>query len=90
VPDRRSCRAQLWAVAQASRATRTAQASRSSSRPARGGGGASRRSVGDLQAASNRYLDEANHDPKPFIWTADANKIIAAVNRGRQALESIL
>ena len=47
------------------------------------------RSVVDLQAAINRYLDEANHDPKPFIWTADPDKIIAAVNRGRQTLESI-
>src|SRR5215203_3707345 len=45
--------------------------------------------VVDLQTAINRYLDEANHDPKPFIWTADPDKIIAAVNRGRQALESI-
>jgi hypothetical protein len=47
------------------------------------------RSVVDLQAAINRYLDEANHDPKPFIWTADPDKIIAAVNRGRQVLDSI-
>ena len=47
------------------------------------------RSVVDLQAAINRYLDEANHDPKPFLWTAHPDKIIAAVNRGRQALESI-
>ena len=47
------------------------------------------RSVVDLQAAINRYLDEANQDPKPFTWTADPNKIIAAVNRGRQALDSI-
>jgi len=47
------------------------------------------RSVVDLQAAINRYLDEANHDPKPFTWTAHPDKIIAAVNRGRQALESI-
>ena len=47
------------------------------------------RSVVDLQAAINRYLDEANHDPKPFIWTADPDKIIAAVSRGRQALDSI-
>ena len=44
------------------------------------------RSVVDLQAAINRYLDEANHDPKPFLWTAHPDKIIAAVNRGRQAL----
>jgi hypothetical protein len=33
------------------------------------------------QAAINRYLDEAKHDPKPFIWTADPDKIIAAVDR---------
>jgi transposase len=47
------------------------------------------RSVVDLQAAINRYLDEANHDPKPFTWTAHPDKIIAAVNRGRRVLESI-
>src|SRR3954447_26786641 len=46
------------------------------------------RSVVDLQAAINRYLTEANQDPKPFTWTANPDKIIAAVNRGRQALES--
>jgi transposase len=47
------------------------------------------RSVVDLQAAINRFLDEANHDPKPFVWTADPDKIIAAVKRGRQVLDSI-
>jgi transposase len=47
------------------------------------------RSVVELQAAINRYLDEANHDPKPFIWTADPDKIIAAVKRGREVLDSI-
>ena len=47
------------------------------------------RSVIDLQAAINRFIAEANHDPKPFLWTADPDKIIAAVNRGRQALDSI-
>src|SRR6516162_10177989 len=31
---------------------------------------------------------ETNHEPKPFIWTADPDKIIAAVYRGRQALDS--
>ena len=39
------------------------------------------RSVVDLQAAINRFVDEDNHDPKPFIWTADPDKIIAAVNQ---------
>jgi transposase len=47
------------------------------------------RSVVDLQAAINRYLDEPNHDPRPFVWTADPDKIIAAVSRGREALDSI-
>jgi transposase len=47
------------------------------------------RSIVDLQAAINRFIDEANHEPKPFVWTADPNKIIAAVKRGTQVLESI-
>jgi transposase len=47
------------------------------------------RSVVDLQAAINRFIQEANHEPKPFVWTADPDKIIAAVNRGRQVLDSI-
>jgi transposase len=47
------------------------------------------RSVADLQAAINRFLEEHNGEPKPFTWTADPNKIIAAVRRGHQALDSI-
>jgi len=47
------------------------------------------RSVFELQSAINRYIQEANHDPKTFVWTADPDKIIAAVNRGREALDSI-
>jgi len=46
-------------------------------------------SIVDLQAAINRFLEETNNDPKPFIWTADPDKIIAAVKRGHQALDSI-
>ncbi|MEI9430934.1 IS630 family transposase [Mesorhizobium sp. Cs1299R1N3] len=46
-------------------------------------------SVVDLQAAINRYLDEHNSEPKPFTWTADPDKIIAAVRRGHQTLDSI-
>ena len=46
-------------------------------------------SVVDLQAAINRYLAEHNQQPKPFTWTADPDKIIAAVKRGHQALDSI-
>jgi transposase len=46
-------------------------------------------SIVDLQGAINRFLRETNDDPKPFIWTANPDKIIAAVRRGHQALESI-
>lgn len=47
------------------------------------------RSVTDLQAAINRFLDEQNDVSKPFTWTDDPAKIIAAVRRGHQALDSI-
>jgi len=47
------------------------------------------RSVVDLQAAINRFLDDHNAEPKPFTWTADPDKIIAAVRRGHQVLDSI-
>jgi transposase len=47
------------------------------------------RSLVELQAAINRFIAETNNEPKPFIWTADPGKIIAAVDRGRQALDSI-
>ena len=46
-------------------------------------------SVVDLQAAINRFLAEHNQQPKPFTWTADPDKIIAAVKRGHQVLDSI-
>nr|MBP7242212.1 IS630 family transposase [Amaricoccus sp.] len=39
-------------------------------------------------AAINRFLAEHNQQPKPFTWTADPDKIIAAVKRGYQALDS--
>jgi transposase len=47
------------------------------------------RSVYDLHGAINRYIEDANHDPKPFVWTADPNKIIAARQRGLDVLEPI-
>jgi transposase len=46
-------------------------------------------SIVDLQAAINRYLAEHNLTPKPFNWTKDPEKIIAAVKRGHQVLDSI-
>ena len=47
------------------------------------------RGVVDLQVAINRFVAETNHDPKPFTWTADPDKIIAAVRRGHQVLDWI-
>jgi hypothetical protein len=48
------------------------------------------RSVVDLQAAINRFLDDHNAQAKPFQWVADPDEIIAAVRRGHQALDSTL
>ena len=42
----------------------------------------------DLQAAINRFVREHNTEPKPFVWTADPDRIIAAVKRGNQSLTS--
>ena len=47
------------------------------------------RSVTDLQTAINRFLEEHNRHSRPFTWTADPDKIIAAVRRGHQVLDSI-
>jgi len=47
------------------------------------------RSVADLQAAINRFVAETNSDPKPFVWTADPKRVLAAVKRGKEKLESI-
>ena len=46
-------------------------------------------SVVELQAAINRFIADHNTDPKPFVWTADPDRIIAAVRRGHQVLDSI-
>jgi transposase len=46
-------------------------------------------SVVELQAAINRFLAEANDDPKPFVWTADPDRILEKVSRGHQALDAI-
>jgi transposase len=46
------------------------------------------RSVADLQAAINRFLDHHNAQSRPFEWAADPDKIIAAIRRGHQAPNS--
>ena len=47
------------------------------------------RSLQELKHAIHRFLDHHNANPMPFTWTKDPNKIIAAVKRGHQVLESI-
>ena len=47
------------------------------------------RSIIDLQAAIHRYITEYNTEPKPFVWTADPDRVLAAINRGKQAWESV-
>jgi transposase len=38
-------------------------------------------SIVDLQAAINRYLEEHNTEPRPFVWTASAASILAKLDR---------
>jgi transposase len=38
-------------------------------------------SITDLQAAINRYLNEHNADPRPFVWTASAASILEKLSR---------
>ena len=45
--------------------------------------------VVDLQAAINRFIKEHNQQPRPFVWRANPDEIIAAVRRGYQTLESV-
>ena len=47
------------------------------------------RSLLELKDAIHRFLKDTNANPKPFTWTKDPNKIIAAVKRGHQVLDSI-
>jgi transposase len=46
-------------------------------------------SVPDLVASIEEYIDAHNDDPKPYVWTATAESILAKVARGRIALEKI-
>jgi len=40
------------------------------------------RSFFDLQAMIKRFVAQSSDIAKPFVWTADPDKIIAAVRRG--------
>jgi hypothetical protein len=39
------------------------------------------KSIADLQAAINRYLEEHNAEPKPFVWSKPAKVILAKLDR---------
>ena len=46
-------------------------------------------SVADLVAAIQEFLSAWNDKPKPFVWTATVDSILAKLNRCRQTLEQI-
>ena len=46
-------------------------------------------SVPDLIAKIEQYLAAHNDQPRPFIWTATADEILAKVARGRVALQAV-
>jgi transposase len=46
-------------------------------------------SVKELKHAIQEYLDENNKQPRPFIWTASVEKILAKVNRCKAILNSL-
>jgi transposase len=47
------------------------------------------RSIVDLQAAINRFIEDHNVEPKPFVWTAEPDVVLGKVTRGIQALASV-
>ncbi len=46
-------------------------------------------SVDELISDIENYLRVNNDDPKPFVWTATTEQILAKVTRGRVALEQV-
>jgi hypothetical protein len=42
-----------------------------------------------LQEAVNRFVEEHNRKPKPFVGTADPDRIVEKVRRGYHALASM-
>jgi transposase len=46
-------------------------------------------SVEELENAIHSYIDHHNRNAQPFVWTAEADKIIAKVGRARLALDKV-
>jgi hypothetical protein len=47
----------------------------------KGASAASYTTIRSLEKARLDYLDQRNKDPKPFVWTADADLILGKVAR---------
>ena len=47
------------------------------------------KSVADLIAAIEAYIEHHNHNPKPFVWTAKAEDIIAKYRRAKAVLDKV-
>ncbi len=45
-------------------------------------------SVSNLIAAITEYIEVTNVNPKPFVWTASVEIILAKVKRANEALEA--
>jgi hypothetical protein len=46
-------------------------------------------SVADLKTAIDDFLTVWNNRPKPFVWTATVDSIVAKLSRCKQTLEQI-
>jgi transposase len=46
-------------------------------------------SVGELVRAIQEYLESNNRQPRPFVWTANVEEILAKVNRCKAILSSL-
>lgn len=47
-------------------------------------------SVPDLVASIEDYLAASNDNPKPYVWTATAESILAKVARARTTLDQVV
>ena len=47
------------------------------------------KSVADLVAAIEAYIQQHNNNPKPFVWTAKAEDIIAKYRRAKAVLDKV-
>ncbi len=47
------------------------------------------RSVKQLIAAINAYIEEHNENPRSFVWTAKAEEILEKVRRARAVLDKM-